>query len=178
MEDGDTLTFCNDEKTVAKTHQFSVSIRMPPHHHIQLMKAVKNKGQKCYISKELINPYIHGLDVGGLYIAWRRPNDIDFTYKWCEVLGRSKVRGEADLVLGRDYRSCSFGSIPVHSARLRLTSLAQHNSRILIVGLRIDESKCQGEHYDACFQYTYDPELNRSNLYHLLYSPCARASRE
>jgi hypothetical protein len=75
---------------------------MDGHDRIQLIDASECNGEICYVSMDLVKKYMLVPQAGKTRITWRKLDGDTFTHTLCEVLERSRIKGEADLILGKD----------------------------------------------------------------------------
>ncbi|KAI3326160.1 hypothetical protein HD806DRAFT_438400 [Xylariaceae sp. AK1471] len=120
------------ENVVVEAHDpFPVNILMAGHDRVQLIDASECDGDICYVSKELMESYNAISEAGKVCITWRKLDGDAFTHTWCEMLERSRIIGEAHLILGRgrqrrEWNDCETVQDVIELTRTRLPPSQQH----------------------------------------------------
>ncbi|KAI1359619.1 hypothetical protein F5Y08DRAFT_344484 [Xylaria arbuscula] len=89
---------------IETSNAFFVNIHLPLN--LGNVAAAEIEGERCYISEELVQSYIvspeSSVEDCGIFIWWRDSKNSAFTRTWCEILEKSRIRGECSLILGKD----------------------------------------------------------------------------
>ncbi|KAI1750832.1 hypothetical protein F4782DRAFT_532116 [Xylaria castorea] len=105
IRDDGSLTFGNDDDAVVASHNLFRVIILARHSGIQHAYAAEIQGERCYVSKELLEIYNIDPEVDRVRVTWQKFGEFDLTHTWFEILKPRRIGGKADLFLGRGYET-------------------------------------------------------------------------
>lgn len=96
-----TSAHVNNKSVIETQSPFLAYVLLSHRGRVQLVDAAECEGDDCYISQELIEKNYIIPEGGRVRILWRKFDGDALTRSECEVLERSQIKGDADLILGK-----------------------------------------------------------------------------